>query len=99
MQFLALTIDSVASNYRINILPVGFVKFIAELTKVVVGNAYVMQFADDEFDDDHIVEITYDRNVVGQDIFRIGKVNKGREQSFPINLRQMPFVVSQHADE
>ena len=70
-----------------------------ERVKVVVRFTNVLHFPRDEFDDDDVVEITNDRNIVGEDIFGIAEIDEHRQESLTIGIGQLPFVISQHLDQ
>ena len=38
-----------------------------------------------QLDYDHVVEIADDRNVIGQNVFRVGKIDEGCQQPLPVN--------------
>ncbi len=76
MQLLALAIEAIAANGAIDLFSVLRVKVVAKAAKVIVGITNVLQFTRDEFDDNHVIEIADNRNVVGQNIFGITKVNE-----------------------
>jgi hypothetical protein len=86
MQLLPTSINSVASNNRIEVFAILFFEVFAKLAEVLVGNAYVLEFAHDKLNDNDIVKIANDQDVVEPNIFGIGG-------------RKLPFIVGQHADQ
>jgi len=73
---LATSVDAVASDCAINRFAVFAVEFATEPAKVIIGFAYVPQFLRDEFQDNDVVQIANDRYIIGEDVFRIAKVNE-----------------------
>ena len=59
---------------------------ITKPAKIVIGFANVMQFPDDQLDHDDVIEVSDDRHVVWQDIFRIREINERCEQSLSLIL-------------
>ena len=99
VQLLALPVEAVAANHRVDIGSVFLFEFVAKCAEVIVGFAHMQQFTRDEFDDDDVIEVTNNRNVVREDIFGVREIDEGCQQALAIGLGQLPFFVGQHAEQ
>ena len=60
---------------------------------------FVVQFLDDEFDHDGVVEVTQHRHVVRDDVLGFREIGKRREHVLPFGARQRPLLILDHLDE
>ncbi len=79
MQLLPAPVDSVAAHRGIEIIAVLAVEVLPKLAKVVIGFLHMMQVPNHELHDNDIVEVANDRDVVGQYILGITKVDEYSE--------------------
>ena len=81
MQLPASAIEPVAANRRVDTLTVLRVEVVAKPAEFLVGFPHVFELEHDQLDDDHVVEITDDRHVVGQNVFGIAEIDKSCQQA------------------
>ena len=99
MQLLAPPVQAIAADNRVNAGVSVLLEILAEAAEVIVGYANVEQFARDELNNDHVVKIANDGNIIGKNILRIRKIDERRQQSFPVFIGKLPFIIGQHAEQ
>ena len=99
MQLLPSTIQSVATNYRVDTFALCPIEVFAELAKIVIRFTNMLQLAGNQLNDDDVIKITNNRDIIGQNIFRIREIDEGCQQSFAIGFRELPFLIGQHVDQ
>ena len=99
MQLLPTSVQPVTSNGCVSARSAILVEFISKSAEVDVRFPDVLQVAGHEFENDHIVQVSDDRNVIRQNIFRVAEVHERRKDALAVAIGQAPVVVIKHLDQ
>ena len=93
MQVLPAPVDPVSTNDRIDFVAMLLVKLIPVITKVGVGLANVDHLKGDKLKNNDVIEVADNRNAIGDDVFGVSEIDKGREQMLTIVDGKLPLLV------